>query len=276
MTKASDNEFPKVILDVGSIPAAPTDGNWKLYGAAGGVYAVSSNATAGPFGAGGGAVATDAIWDAAGDLAVGSGANTAAKLTAGTEGHVLTIASGVPAWAAGGSSDLVLLATTTVAGSVAAAITFTGISAAYEDLVVVASLRSDKASTADDYRIRVGNGSIDSGANYAYVFTSSVVTTTTTNHGEAQTTVYFGPGASAGSPAGDFGYHEMRICDYANAAHFRQLVGTSVSLSTGGETTLAHVAGTWKNAAAAIDQVSVFADTGDLEIGSWVSIYGRG
>jgi len=51
MTKASDNEFPKVILDVGTIPAAPTDGTWKLYAASGGVYAVSSNATAGPFGA---------------------------------------------------------------------------------------------------------------------------------------------------------------------------------------------------------------------------------
>jgi hypothetical protein len=38
---------------------------------------------------GGGAVATDAIWDAKGDLAVGTGANTAAKLTVGTNGHVL-------------------------------------------------------------------------------------------------------------------------------------------------------------------------------------------
>jgi hypothetical protein len=45
-----------------------------------------------------GSVATDAIWDAAGDLAVGSGANTASKLTAGSEGEVLTIASGVPSW----------------------------------------------------------------------------------------------------------------------------------------------------------------------------------
>lgn len=60
----------------------------------------------------GGDVATDAIWDAAGDLAVGSGANTAAKLAAGSEGEVLTIASGVPSWeaAAGGGSASLLLA----------------------------------------------------------------------------------------------------------------------------------------------------------------------
>lgn len=36
--------------------------------------------------AGGGAVATDAIWDAKGDLAVGTGANTATKLTVGANG----------------------------------------------------------------------------------------------------------------------------------------------------------------------------------------------
>ena len=54
-------------------------------------------------GGGGGAVATDAIWDAAGDLAVGTGANTAAKLTKGNNGDVLTISGGNVVWGAGGS-----------------------------------------------------------------------------------------------------------------------------------------------------------------------------
>jgi len=48
----------------------------------------------------GGGVATDAIWDAAGDLAVGSGANTAAKLAKGTDAQVLTMVAGAVAWAA--------------------------------------------------------------------------------------------------------------------------------------------------------------------------------
>lgn len=43
---------------------------------------------------GGGAVATDAIWDAKGDLAVGTGANTAAKLTVGANDTILMAASG--------------------------------------------------------------------------------------------------------------------------------------------------------------------------------------
>lgn len=46
-----------------------------------------------------GSVATDAIWDAAGDLAVGSGANTAAKLTKGADGTVLTMTAGAVGWA---------------------------------------------------------------------------------------------------------------------------------------------------------------------------------
>jgi hypothetical protein len=40
------------------------------------------------------AVATDAIWDAKGDLAGGTGANTAAKLTVGSNGTILTADSG--------------------------------------------------------------------------------------------------------------------------------------------------------------------------------------
>lgn len=55
--------------------------------------------------AGTGAVATDPIWDAKGDLAVGTGANTAAKLTVGADDLVLTAASGEATglkWAAAG------------------------------------------------------------------------------------------------------------------------------------------------------------------------------
>lgn len=48
----------------------------------------------------GGSVATDSIFDAAGDLVVGTGANTAAKLTKGSNGDVLTVVGGVLTWAA--------------------------------------------------------------------------------------------------------------------------------------------------------------------------------
>ncbi len=58
---------------------------------------------------GGGDVATDAIWDAKGDIAGGTGANAAAALPVGTDGYVLTANSGAAtglAWAAAGSGDM--------------------------------------------------------------------------------------------------------------------------------------------------------------------------
>lgn len=47
---------------------------------------------------GSGAVATDTIWDAAGDLAVGTGADTAAKLTKGADGTLLGMVAGAVGW----------------------------------------------------------------------------------------------------------------------------------------------------------------------------------
>jgi hypothetical protein len=52
---------------------------------------------------GAGNVATDTIWDAAGDLAVGTGADTAARLAKGSAGAQLGMANGLVAWTAGTS-----------------------------------------------------------------------------------------------------------------------------------------------------------------------------
>jgi len=65
-------------------------------------------------GGGGGNVATDAIWDALGDLAAGTGPNTAAILTAGANGEVLTADDGeatglIWAPAGGGSTDILMV-----------------------------------------------------------------------------------------------------------------------------------------------------------------------
>lgn len=64
---------------------------------------------------GSGSVATDAIWDAKGDLAVGTGANTASRLAIGTNGQVLTAdsaeATGVKWATPAGSGDVVKVGT---------------------------------------------------------------------------------------------------------------------------------------------------------------------
>ena len=62
-------------------------------------FAGNSWATWATLGGVGGSVATDAIWDAAGDLAVGTGADTAAKLTKGAAGTVPTAGASTLAYA---------------------------------------------------------------------------------------------------------------------------------------------------------------------------------
>jgi hypothetical protein len=88
--------------ELASAPTTPSANDWKIYFKSGGAYVVDdAGVETGPLGAGGGgSVATDAIWDAAGDLAVGSGANTAARLAIGANATVLTSNGTTATWAA--------------------------------------------------------------------------------------------------------------------------------------------------------------------------------
>lgn len=103
----------QILLPEGAAPATPGAGNVTIYAKADGLVYSKDDAgteTVMSGGGGGGSVATDAIWDAKGDLAVGTGANTASRLAVGTNGYVLTAdsaeATGVK-WASvsGGVAD---------------------------------------------------------------------------------------------------------------------------------------------------------------------------
>jgi hypothetical protein len=103
MTRASDNVYPRLLISEGGSTATPAADRVTIYAKSNGLlYSKDDAGAETALGAGGGSVATDAIWDAAGDLAVGSGANTAAKLTKGSDNDVLTISASthVPVWAA--------------------------------------------------------------------------------------------------------------------------------------------------------------------------------
>jgi hypothetical protein len=89
VTTASDNIFPKLILDAVTDPSAPSNDNWKLYAKVDGIYARSSNTTTGPFvsATGGGIAAT--IFDAKGDIIAATAADTAARLAVGANSRIL-------------------------------------------------------------------------------------------------------------------------------------------------------------------------------------------
>lgn len=88
-------------LDEGAAPATPAAGKVRVYAKTDGLpYSKDDAGAETPMGGAGGSVATDAIWDAAGDLAVGTGANTAARLAIGaTDGMVLQRVGGAVVWA---------------------------------------------------------------------------------------------------------------------------------------------------------------------------------
>ena len=90
MTKASENLYPRILFAESAAPGTPGTGQATVYVKADGkAYLKDDAGTETDLTAGGsGSVATDAIWDAAGDLAVGTGANTAARLAVGVAGTV--------------------------------------------------------------------------------------------------------------------------------------------------------------------------------------------
>ena len=88
----------KIIFTEGDAPLAPASGQSTIYAKTDHkFYRKDSTGTELEFGASGD-VSTDVIWDAAGDLVVGTGANTAIKLTKGTEGKVLTAGAETLSW----------------------------------------------------------------------------------------------------------------------------------------------------------------------------------
>ena len=99
-----------------------------------------------------------------GDLAYSSAtANTNTRLGIGSTGNVLTVAGGVPTWAApAGGGGLTLLATATP--SAAASFNFTTISGSYKNLVMV--WRNFQASAGGTFATMTLNN--DTGSNYDF------------------------------------------------------------------------------------------------------------
>jgi hypothetical protein len=97
--KASDNIFPKVSLLVGSAPSTPASGNLAIYAkTGGGVFAKDDTGTETTLSGGSSGMANPMT--AAGDIIIGGTAGAPSALAKATDGNVLTLVSGAPAWAA--------------------------------------------------------------------------------------------------------------------------------------------------------------------------------
>jgi hypothetical protein len=191
-----------------------------------------------------------------------------AGVTASGTGATKTIT--IPGGGSGG--DLTFI-TETVLGSAAANITITGIPNTYRDLVVVIQARGSTSADIDNLYIRVGDGSIDTGGNYSYA-TNSVGSGSGLFGSVTQSEVLIGTVPDASSTAGAFGSCELTIEGYANTSRFKGILGRSYHA---GASTHYRVesGGVWRNAAAELDQIRVYASGGNLATGSRVTVYGR-
>lgn len=101
---------------------------------------------------------------ATGDILYASSSNTLSKLAAGSDTEVLTLASGVPSWAApGGGSDWTLITTETPTTGSSVTVT-SGLGTAYDSYLIVWSDIESGTSATHDLGF-----SVDAGSNYTVV-----------------------------------------------------------------------------------------------------------
>jgi hypothetical protein len=173
------------------------------------------------------------------------------------------------AWAAPTPASQVLLATVVNGGT--ATFDVTGISGAYNDLILVIIARGDVAAESVDIGLRLNN---DSGANYNYVSLRQENSATAGGTSPGQTSAQAGWCPAASATANRFCATEVRILGYANTSRKKSMT------VLGGDYTTTHAiitmeAATWESTTA-ITRVTLFPTSGTgFVANSELRIYGR-
>ena len=224
-------------------------------------------------------VAADTIWDTKGDLAVATGADTAAKLPVGTNGQVLTADSTQTTgakWAtpsAGGGSAWTLLNTVTLASP--GLFDVSSIAGSYNDLVCILIARS-AASAVSDIPYFTFNG--DAGGNYWRVYNNIFGTGMSAGEGRFENAVIAAAVTGATALANSFGVVELTLYGYASTTWLKATHWRSYELSntTSGFMTAMVGGATWNNTAAVTRiQVGATGTGSNFVTGSQLRIYGR-
>ena len=213
---------------------------------------------------GGGGLTAEQVMDTIATMLV-AGSNI--TLTYNDAGDSLTIAS------SGGSGGVTRIAQVITSGS-QADVTFSGIPATYEDLIVIVNGRADKASASyDDLRMQVN---ADTGANYDSE--GSEVNNTshagTPNLAANWWNIGWLPASTA--PASTSGSAEIVIPNYRRTTFNKSMMHRcALKLSAAASGFFVRHGGGWWRNSAAIDTVKVFPLASNFVDGSVVTLYGR-
>ncbi len=126
------------------------------------------------------------------------------------------------------------IATVTVGAGGSAAAEFTSIPNTYKHLQIRILARSNRAVTTDNIKLGVGNGTIDTGANYAYHNLYGNGTSAAASGGSSETSGYLDSISGSSIGASIFGVIVIDFLDYANTNKYKTVRSLGGYDSNGG------------------------------------------
>ena len=154
-------------------------------------------------------------------------------------------------------------------GSAAASVTFSSIPATYTDLVLIVSNLAT-TSASQNIKLRVGNGSLDTGTNYSCTVLAGNGTSASSARQSSVASMIigafqFGTDSSQTTPFQVIAH----IMNYSNTTTYKSVLSRDASSNQGTEL----FAGLWRSTSA-IDTVSLLVTTSTLLAGTVATLYG--
>ena len=156
------------------------------------------------------------------------------------------------------------IATTTL-GSAAATTTFSSISSAYTDLIVIINA---KASTVTNTYMQVGNGSVDTGSNYSRTQISGTGSAASSGRNTNQTLFYCDNNSAP--DASNFNYvNTIHLMNYSNTTTYKTFLNRPNNAGYGVEAQV----GLWRSTSA-INTILLGVASGTWAVGTTFTLYG--
>jgi hypothetical protein len=160
------------------------------------------------------------------------------------------------------------IATTTL-GSAAATITFSSISSAYTDLVLVTLLQVDNYNGWGTANIRFNS---DTGTNYSDTHLGGDGSTASSARNTSTTSIFNNVGVmGASTPSNTFALSKVNIFSYAGSTNKTTL--SEYSADNNGSGSVYRSVGLWRNTSA-ITSISLVLSSGNFKANSTATLYG--